>query len=518
MAWDYTRSEERIKKHLDTLGEITIEKLVRDADLDGLLSETNCREIYGAHVYVQVTNLARLASAGYYAADDYKRLIQGLHIYQREVSRIVERSDIFDAERIHFQGAKLHALVFRPIDDGETLATRAVLLQLVMNDFVTAVFNPAFPHYDDFVIAGGADLGSAIGTRNGMRADRELLFLGAPANHAAKIIGSAGQFRLTARIYEALPAELQDLCAVVDDDTYQLSAVSQADLDALLVEYGVAWDREASAERVAADKRAFPLSGINYSAAEVLIDLDSLSIHQNKRVLAASLFGDVSGFTKYIDAAETPEEQRAALRVFHAIRREMARVVKDDYNGLRVQYQGDRVQGLFHMPKDDAAAIVPEAIGAAVGLQSSMAYTLRAALTPDADDLTLAVGIDIGRTLVTKLGTRAHRDRICLGGAVEEAARCEERSEGGQIGITTAVRDELAEDLRDNFTWSSAARCYIASELTAEKAERAVRAATLYRPGTPAYLRPTAAGLVITERETSDARKFTPSRSYAPEG
>ena len=70
------------------------------------------------------------------------------------------------------------------------MAAEALLLQLVVRDFVRSVFNPAFPDLGDFEVAGGADLGDAIGTRNGLRADRELLFLGSPANHAASVAGS----------------------------------------------------------------------------------------------------------------------------------------------------------------------------------------------------------------------------------------------------------------------------------------------------------------------------------------
>jgi hypothetical protein len=122
MSWKYRRSQERIEEHLDGLGDITVEKLVREADLHKLLSETNCREIYGAHVYLSVTNFAHLASDGLYAQDDYKRLIRAVHIYQREVARIVEDGSIFDGLRVHFQGPKLHALLYRPIDDAWTVS------------------------------------------------------------------------------------------------------------------------------------------------------------------------------------------------------------------------------------------------------------------------------------------------------------------------------------------------------------------------------------------------------------
>jgi hypothetical protein len=138
--------------------------------------------------------------------------VQAIHLYHREVSRIVEDVDLFDGVRIHFQGPKLHALFFRPIDSRAALATKAVLLQLVLRQFVGQVFNPAFPKLPALTVAGGADLGNAIGTKNGMDGDRELLFLGAPANYAAKIIGAPGQIRATEGIFSALPERLRRLC------------------------------------------------------------------------------------------------------------------------------------------------------------------------------------------------------------------------------------------------------------------------------------------------------------------
>lgn len=511
MGWKYEKSLERIGKHLDNMGEIEIEKLVREADLNSLLSETRCREIHGAHVYVYVTNFSRIATESIPDETEYKRFIQAVHVYQREVSHIVEK--IFDGLRVHFQGPKLHALFYRPIDKTEKLATKAFLLQLVLKDFVSSVFNPAYPLLDNFSIAGGADVGDAIGTRNGRRDDRELLFLGAPANYAAKIISSAGRLRVSKRVYDALPTDLRELCPGTDDDeVYQINALSQKELDALLEKYDVKWDRAKSEERVKEDKRNHPLKDIKYSSAEVLIDLDSLSIWNNKRALAASLFGDVTGFTAYIDRAETDEEKRKALRTFHVIRKEMATVVSVDYNGLRVQFQGDRVQGLFHMPKDEESKIATEAVDAAVGLQSSMEKTIKEKL-PEAKELRLAVGVDIDTTLVSRLGTRAHRDRICLGAPVENAARHEEKCSGGQIGVSKRVYDALPERLSKHFEYDSGVGCYVADDLTADKVERAEKASAA--AGAPAFITSNGSGVTITEREREGARTIVPGRSYA---
>jgi class 3 adenylate cyclase len=244
----------------------------------------------------------------------------------------------------------------------------------------------------------------------------------------------------------------------------------------------------------------------------VLIDLDSLSIWNNKRVLAASIFGDVTGFTAYIDRAETDEKKREALRVLHAIRKEMATVVSVDYNGLRVQFQGDRVQGLFHMPKDKEGDIAAEAVDAAVGLQSSMEKTIKEKL-PEAAELHLAVGVDLDTTLVSRLGTRAHRDRICLGAPVENAAKYEEKCSGGQIGVSKRVYDALPERLSKHFKYDSSLGCYVANDLTADKVERAAKASAV--AGAPAFITSNSSGVTVTEREREGARTIIPGRSYA---
>ncbi len=511
MSWNYKNSLERIGKHLENMGEIEIEKLVREADLDTLLTETCCREIHGAHVYAHVPSFARIATQSIADETEYKRFIQAVHIYQREVSRIVE--NIFDGFRVHFQGPKLHALFYRPIDDTEKLATKAFLLQLVLKDFVSSVFNPAYLLLNNFSIAGGADVGDAIGTRNGRRNDRELLFLGACANYAAKIIGSAGQLRVSTAIYDALPEDLRVLCEETDEENvYEIVKIAPSKLDELLEKYEVGWDREKSRERVDDDKRAHPLKDIDYSSATELIDLDAVSIWNNKLVVAASIFGDVTGFTAYIDRAETTDDKRKALRVLHAIRKELATVVAVDLNGLRVQFQGDRVQGLYHMPKDEETKIATEAVDAAVALQSSMEKTIKEKL-PEAEELHLAVGVDIDTTLVSKLGTRAHRDRICLGSAVEEAAKYEERCRAGRIGISKRIYDALPERLSKHFSYDSEVECYVADDLTVDKVERAGKA--LAAAGAPAFITSNKSGVTVTEREREGARTIIPGRSYA---
>ena len=514
MSWNYDTSLNRVEKHLDGMGEIEVEKLVRDADLNRLLSETTCRDIFGAHVYVDVPNFSELATLTA-EGEDYRRVIQALHLYEREVARIVEGEDVFDGVRIHFQGAKLHALFFRPIDDAEKIATRAVLLQMVLRLFVCCVFNPEFPKLPNLSVSGGADIGSAIGTKNGHKGDRELLFLGVPANYAAKILTGTDSLRVTTAVYEVLPETLKAYFTAVEDDrlhvtVYEIGDISTEEMDQLLSEHDIDWDRAASLQRLKDDKLIYPLNRIEYSDAEIQIDIDALGITNNKRVLAASVFGDVSGFTQYIDRTVGEDDGKSALRVLHAIRKEMSAIVRHDFSGIRVQFQGDRVQALFHMPKGDEKRIAARAVDTAIALQSTMELVIKK-LLPEAGELGLATGVSFGTTLVSKLGTRGHRDRICIADAVEEAARYQEGSAGGEIAVPESIHEHLDEELQKLFVWNRDRRLYVGTKLAQDKVERA-RKAVLFKQ--PVYVASGAAGASVSSQPTPGSRSFVPSSSF----
>jgi class 3 adenylate cyclase len=457
-------------------------------------------------------DLATMTTEG----EDYRRVIQALHIYEREVARIVEGENIFDGVRIHFQGAKLHALFFRPIDDSKEIAARAVLLQAVIRHFVCCIFNPEFPKLPNLSVSGGAALGNAIGTKNGHRGDRELLFLGAPANYAAKIMTGTDTLRITTEIYDALPEALQDHFDALEDDrmgvtVYDMRSISTEELDASLQTYGITWDRAASLQRIRDDKANFPLNRIEYSDAEVLIDMDSLGITNNKRVFAASVFGDVSGFTAYIDQAVEDNEAKTALRVLHAIRKEMASIIKHDFGGIRVQFQGDRVQALFHLPQGHEKRIAARVVDTAVALQSAMELVIKK-LLPQASELGMAVGTSMGTTLVSKLGTHGHRDRICIGDAVEDAATYQEGSAGGEIAIPASIHIHLDEDLQKLFTWNADRELYIAVNLTQDKVERARKAGMFKQT---VHVSSGAQGTYVGSLAAAGSRSFVPSRSFA---
>lgn len=503
MAWNYDVSLDRVQKHLDSMGEIEVLPYTREMDLEGL-SETRCRDILGSHIYAEIRNLSTLVSERVTKAER-QELIQATHIYQREVAYITAA---VGAERIVFQGGRAHLLVHHPVADPAGIAKKAVLLQLVLDRF-GQVFNTEFDNLDDAEIRSGADMGNAIATRNGTSGDRELLFIGPAANHAAKLLApDAALRRLTKVIAEVLP---DDLAAYVveDGDTFKLNRPTRSALADLLTKYKVDWTEDECAERLAGDRDLFPATSAGLWGTDKKIDFDALSYSTSRLVAAATLFGDVSGFTAFVDSAETDADKADALRSFHAIRKEMAEVVKKDSAGVRVQFQGDRVEAIYSLPADDEAGVSDEAVRAAVGLQSSFEKVLKK-LLPKISGLGLAVGISRGDTIAARLGERAHRDRILLGEEVLRAERNEERVGKNQIGISKNVRDHLSTELADEFEWDAASGCYVATGLDQDKLDLA-EAAKAVAAGKPLYV----AGPTITAVPTI-GRAIQPAASHGP--
>jgi len=505
MAWTKKKSEDRIAAHLESMAEIEIKPLEREVDdLAAILSESNCRELESAHVYADVSNFSDLASGDPNKAPaQYRKIIRATHVYQRVMTQLVET---LGGVRVHFQGPRLHALFYRPSDEKKR-ARLAVLLQLVIADFVKHCFNPKFTDIADFTVRSGCDTGTVIGTKNGLGGDREMLFVGDAANQAAKIISGSETHYLTTRVYDLLSDDLKRQCWGVGE-RYRISASKEA-LDALLSAEGIVYDRDVYAALVKTQRDEIELDKITYENANERIDFSGLGIYTNKRVQGATIFGDLSGFTAYVAAASTEKQKKERLRVFAAIRKELAKVAKQDYEGVRVQYQGDRVQVLLHLPKGDAPAIAEKAVEIALAMQSSMEVTLKSAL-PVAEPLSLAVGVDFGWTLATRCGARGQRDRICLGSAVDTAADIEDATNGGDTAVSKRVYDELSEATRKLFAVSGAR--YVAKAKLLDDLERAQEASSKYA-GTAVHLGLGGAAS-ITSTATANSIPVVPSRSH----
>jgi hypothetical protein len=96
-----------------------------------------------------------------------------------------------------------------------------------------------------------------------------------------------------------------------------------------------------------------------------------------------------------------------------------------------------------------------------------MEHVLNEHLT-DRKDIHLAVGMDVGKVMVTRLGKKGERITICFGPEVTEAERLQRISSAKQIRISSEIYEQLDdEDVTEEFVKRGAA--YVATNLTFPK-------------------------------------------------
>jgi class 3 adenylate cyclase len=460
VGWDYQRSLDRAKRKWDETDGLIVTPLVRETDFDKIALKQP-RLVKGAHFYVGIHNFKALLGV----EETDEEMLRLFHLWAREVTRIIETD--FDAVKIHFQGPRVHGVAYRPICDQAAVAATAVLAAAAVRD-ATKLYNEVHGLNEErWATAAGVDTGEAVATRSGVAGDRELLFLGKPANYAAKIISSG--LRLTADVADLLPEDVAEHLRDLGDGSYRFSA-TRAELASLAATHGADWTPARSLQRLTDDAANIPAGSAKVADACSPIDKGSLSLTNSKRAHGASLFADVDGFTGYVADEQAADRLDEAVRAWHVIRAETRETLVTDYDGLRIQYQGDRIQGLVYLPTDDPATVALTAIRTAAALTSVADQVLPQVIGGAA--LPVAIGMAAGTTMVSRLGEYGDRDTVCLAPATAEAARIQEALSGGQIGIDAELRDALPGWLAEMFSWDPAARAYVTEGLTADELDR----------------------------------------------
>ena len=469
MSWDKQRSLDRITRRWaarDT--EITVSKLTRDMNLQNV-SLRKGRRIFGAHLYATVAGSGRLHCLD--RDEDAQSAIQRTALWQAEVARIAKA---FDVPIIAFQGARVHLLAYRPIDDDAAIARRATLLARAILFMTRDAFNPLFDTELGLNARAASDLGETIATRGGVRGDSELLFLGNAANRPAKLLCSS-KLVVTDRFMDAHGDQLSHEKIEADVEDAWILRHDVDTIEAAVAEDAIDWTIAKSADRLAVDREKWPAERFKVSGATEKIKPASLSRSNSKLVQTAVLLMDIDGFSAYVEEAEDDEIKRDAILALDAIRQEMREVLKVDFNGVRVQYQGDNMIGFVHLPAGDDEKIATAAAEIAAGMQASMSITLPE-VVPDAKRLDVVVGVSMNETVVTSLGQYADRNALVLGSAATQAEKIQMRLDAKQTGIDAATYEALPDEIQELYSWNGSAKAYVADDLSASKLSRVVEA------------------------------------------
>jgi hypothetical protein len=279
---------------------------------------------------------------------------------------------------------------------------------------------------------------------NGRSGNREPLFLGTPANQAAKLASNwtaVGIFLTKAARKAAGLDEVKEgtegTTPLTPDEIKQCEdgAKLEATKDAIVKE----WRADNEQNPIGAFEFTRPTPPIGN------IDISALTPGNSRRMEAVSVYADIDGFTNYV-ADHIKEHPKDVVRCFHVIRSELDRVVSSDFGGRRIRFIGDSIHGLL-MEGTAHTTDTEETISAATlcagALRSSFDLALERLDANDIDvaNLGLAIGFEFGPMVVTRLGMQGDRVRCSVSRGVLASENEQFRCKGTETAIGQSAYD-----------------------------------------------------------------------------
>lgn len=456
-TWNRNRAAEHIGAKIEDVREVEIVDHKREMSLANIPTAKAYR-MHAAHLYADILNLdAMLNCTASEGLTCHQRTLRFLDLHGRSVRRILR---LTDARRVDFHNQRLHAVVSKPYDavddeDGSAEARRvhrAVAIAQLIIDVCLATGDD-----DEYVPAAklrvGIDSGLALVVNNGRNGGREPLFLGDPANHAAKFSGAGSTIGifLTNNARKAI-----GLVEVKDPPTTKLTdveiAASEEDAD-----LGIDADELVEAWRD--DLLANPLS--NYAFTRHTpplrnVDISVLTPGNSRRQEAVSLYADIDGFTAYVARHLNDNTPEDVVRALHVIRAELDRALACDFDGRRVRFIGDCIHGLLcegTAQTTDNEETVSTAVLCAGALRSSFELAMEKLDEEgvDVEGLGLAIGIEFGPMTLTRLGAHGDRIRCSVSRGVLASEAEQKRCSGTQTAIGPGAYDAGTQAVRDLF-------------------------------------------------------------------
>lgn len=479
MAWNEDRARGRIREFINSVpqGDIKVEDFATflnerrvqsgifagDSAKASLIDIPRNRAITtdGVHVYANLVGFNGVLTEEDRRETEasHTRALEFLHAHYSACDALI---DEFDMQRVDFHGGRLHAVVLAPegTDKEAERVKVAVGFAAAFREMVQRL-GEDHPRFQTEVRVG-VDSGPAVAIDSGRSDEREPLFIGSPANHAAKLADgpTPGLFlsQRAARLLEQPVGILTQSYMLTDElerrflnevsppSRLRKSAVARLD-DAYALVIPSLNESILSSARDPIFKfhrKEPPLKDIVYAEHP-----PSNAI----RMELASIFADVDNFTAYIDNAIQTGRVAEAVANLHVIRAEMGAVLKADFGGRKVRYIGDCIHGLlaegtrFETNERDT---VKKAIETAAALRSS--FELCRNMLPGVQSLGLAIGIEYGVTPICRLGLRglesvraATSKATCL--SEEEQRRCK----GDETAIGAKAFAALTQSYKEAF-------------------------------------------------------------------
>ena len=360
---------------------------------------------------------------------------------------------------VDFHNQRLHAVVTKPYDNEKKRLDRAVALSDLIIDAVAQQQKDSNDNYiEAATIRVGIDSGIALAVNNGRAKNKEPLFLGNPANHAAKhAAGDKEGIYLTANARDVL--ELSKVSADKTKITKLTSDEIELSVKRTTLPNGLSLE---SVNKNAPKPKL--LKDFQFSrATSPLEDFDFNKYYYKtaKRQELVSLYADIDGFTNYVNINMDSEQgKKNIVRCLHVIRSEMDDCINTDFKGKRVRFIGDCMHAIICEGSNkytDRLKTVEVGTEASGGIRSSFNLSLEKLnerFGIQTDDLGLAIGYELGDVSNLRVGQEGvnNSTRFSLGISTitseKEQMQCKHETET-RIGETAfgVLEDSKYEDL-----------------------------------------------------------------------
>lgn len=429
-TWNHDRAAAQIEQRLKEVEEVEVVDFKRDMSLENI-PVWKAYRMDAAHVYVDIVNLDDMLTVTKEEGETcHRRTLRFMNNHYRAAARTLSR---VEARRVDFHNQRLHAVVFKPYNTEanaeRSRVERAVATAQLIIDVLhrTGEDDQNIP---DAQVRVGIDSGLALAVNNGRNGNREPLFLGEPANHAAKLSGAGkpeGIF-LSNKARVLIDLAEVDLPETVALSTDEIAACQEA------AELNVTIDEIVKEWR--ADLKANPIGSFEFfrhTPPLRTMRIVDLTPANSRRQEAVSVYADIDNFTAYV-ANHIEDEPEDVVRTLHVLRSELDRVLTSDFDGRRIRFIGDCIHGLIcegtaHTTDEEATVSTATLCSGALRSSFDLALEKLSEAQIDIDDLGLAIGFELGPMTVTRLGLKGDRVRCAVSRGVlvseDEQRRCD---------------------------------------------------------------------------------------------
>jgi class 3 adenylate cyclase len=490
-SWNKDRATKRIDAKIAglPLKHIEVREYVRDTDLTNLPGNVAYR-VDGAQLYADILNLQDMLHVTAVEGETcHRRTLRFLNLHYRAVHRILQR---VHAILVDFHNQRLHSVVVKPYDSEADRVHRAVATGQLIIDVLAQTGEDA--DHPAAKMRIGIDTGKALAVNNGRRGHREPLFLGEPANHAAKRAsgGKSKGIYLTNKARRAI-----GLQAVADENTVALTA-EEIEASQNKARLGVNADEIVKEWKEDLEKNPIGAFGFSdHTPPFSTLNIEDLSVKNSRRQDAATIYADLDGFTAYVAKnIAANDSAKHIVRTLHVLRSELDAVLHEDFAGRKVRFIGDCIHGVAvegTAQTTDSEETISNMTLCAGAMRSSFDVALKRLKESgtDATSLGLAIGFEYGPMTVTRLGMKGDLIRCSVSRGVLTAEAEQHRCAGSETAIGSIAYDTGNDAVRSffgagrkraNLDYDTAVQELSARKDKAAKAARAMGAAGLLKP------------------------------------